>query len=77
MTFPREPTLTTMIRRATILGTRGYIKRAIDTESRAWHNPATAWPSSSGGSISPRALVAHLDSFVVGQERAKKVLAVA
>lgn len=50
-------------------------KAAADLDRpRAWHNPATAW-SSHG--INPRALVAHLDSFVVGQERAKKVLAVA
>ncbi|KAF8594522.1 ClpX, ATPase regulatory subunit [Ceratobasidium sp. AG-I] len=59
---------------------RGYVRRAaVDLDpSRAWHNPATSWAGSgSGGGISPRALVTHLDSFVVGQERAKKVLAVA
>ncbi|CAE6467207.1 unnamed protein product [Rhizoctonia solani] len=58
---------------------RGYVRKAaIDRDpSRSWHNPATAWPGASAGGISPRALVAHLDSFVVGQERAKKVLAVA
>ncbi|KAF8595643.1 P-loop containing nucleoside triphosphate hydrolase protein [Ceratobasidium sp. AG-I] len=60
---------------------RGYVRRAaVDLDpSRAWHNPATSWAGSNsgGGGISPRALVTHLDSFVVGQERAKKVLAVA
>jgi ATP-dependent protease Clp ATPase subunit len=59
---------------------RGYVRRAaVDLDSsRAWHNPATAWANgASAGGISPRGLVAHLDSFVVGQERAKKVLAVA
>ncbi|QRW11730.1 ATP-dependent Clp protease ATP-binding subunit ClpX [Ceratobasidium sp. AG-Ba] len=55
---------------------RGYVQKATADldRTRAWHNPATAW---SAHGISPRALVAHLDSFVVGQERAKKVLAVA
>ncbi|QRW23786.1 ATP-dependent Clp protease ATP-binding subunit ClpX [Rhizoctonia solani] len=58
---------------------RGYVKKAaVDRDpSRSWHNPATAWPGASASGISPRALVAHLDSFVIGQERAKKVLAVA
>ncbi|CAE6505039.1 unnamed protein product, partial [Rhizoctonia solani] len=72
-----------MLRRVTLLHSsglrRGYVRRAaVDRDpSRAWHNPATAWPGASTNAISPRALVAHLDSFVVGQERAKKVLAVA
>ncbi|KAJ1300225.1 hypothetical protein OPQ81_005056 [Rhizoctonia solani] len=72
-----------MLRRASSLRTsglrRGYVRRAaVDRDpTRSWHNPATAWPGTSASAISPRALVAHLDSFVVGQERAKKVLAVA
>ncbi|KEP51514.1 ATP-dependent Clp protease ATP-binding subunit ClpX [Rhizoctonia solani 123E] len=72
-----------MLRRVTSVGSsglrRGYVRRAaVDRDpSRSWHNPATAWPGASASGISPRALVAHLDSFVVGQERAKKVLAVA
>ncbi|KAF8675711.1 ClpX ATPase regulatory subunit [Rhizoctonia solani] len=72
-----------MLRRVSSLGPtglrRGYVKKAaVDRDpSRSWHNPATAWPGASASGISPRALVAHLDSFVIGQERAKKVLAVA
>ncbi|CAE7064093.1 unnamed protein product, partial [Rhizoctonia solani] len=74
---------TTMLRRVVSLHSsglrRGYVRRAaVDRDpSRSWHNPATAWPGPSAAAVSPRTLVAHLDSFVVGQERAKKVLAVA
>ncbi|KAH7332702.1 P-loop containing nucleoside triphosphate hydrolase protein [Rhizoctonia solani] len=72
-----------MLRRVSTLRSsglrRGYVRKAaVDRDpSRSWHNPATAWPGTSAGGVSPRGLVAHLDSFVVGQERAKKVLAVA
>ncbi|KAG8690148.1 hypothetical protein FRC08_010645, partial [Ceratobasidium sp. 394] len=66
--------------RSTCTLRRGYVRKATADldRPRAWHNPATAWANhASAGGISPRGLVTHLDSFVVGQERAKKVLAVA
>ncbi|KAG8697807.1 hypothetical protein FRC09_007629 [Ceratobasidium sp. 395] len=58
---------------------RGYVRKATADldRPRAWHNPATTSNTWANHGISPRGLVAHLDSFVVGQERAKKVLAVA
>ncbi|KAG9088179.1 hypothetical protein FRC07_012644, partial [Ceratobasidium sp. 392] len=65
------------LRSPSTLVRRTYVRKATAdlNRSRAWHNPATTWTSNHG--LSPRSLVAHLDSFVVGQERAKKVLAVA
>ncbi|KAG8739843.1 hypothetical protein FRC10_005073 [Ceratobasidium sp. 414] len=66
--------------RSTCTLRRGYVRKATADldRPRAWHNPATAWANhASAGGVSPRGLVTHLDSFVVGQERAKKVLAVA